>query len=736
MRYGIPCVVCGVEFLLVLAYDDFNLSRLACFCIDLVYQNAILSVMCKRFILLFAVSPLALFVMALAVVFPHAGIMGSESALTDEAYDALHEQAKWRERRIIQNNDGGEVRVPRAPMTTAEDMLAIRATPLVGTQVDTIVYDTAAGTFGMFAHDTVEAEPFLVTEGRYRYNALPGFIEQGTDPLQIMVDFAHEEAIEIFWGFRMNDTHDASNELLRPQLKKDHPEWLISASGPPRHGGSTAVDYGQAEIRELAFRYVEEVALNYDVDGVHLDFWRHPVFFSTVAHGAVAGDTERNQMTDLIRRIRERTLEIGKERGKPLLLAVRVPDSLEYCRDIGLDVELWLEEGLIDMLSTTGYFRLNPWEYSIDLGSQYGVPVYPALSESRVPTGDDPYSDRRSIESYRARAANLWQVGADGVYMFNAFNPRLSYWNEMGSPDTLVGLDKRYYISVRGQGVGAARYVSSGKEYSSLTHLTPGDPVSLESAESSDFSIYVSEDFPAAMQLGKTPKVTLRISVVGIADAAVLSVSINGNALDGARMDKGWLSFDVPYAYLEQGENIVSVLSTKSTGLDRLEFDFSPPSGRDVGITQLTVRADNDEGALVIDAEAEGVGGVSPGSLSIRTVYGIGQDEVPPGFKVVGKYIYPESWVDPGYLFGKADEEGSAYSVSVRLPIPMGNPGLYPLRIIATTRPLDLPFARDDCFFTFALNDEGKLYFPAQVRDLHIDVVYESLSDSQTETAE
>ena len=37
-------------------------------------------------------------------------------------------------------------------------------------------------------------------------------------------------------------------------------------------GGWTAVDYAHPEIRDLAFRYVEEVCRNYDVDGVHFDF--------------------------------------------------------------------------------------------------------------------------------------------------------------------------------------------------------------------------------------------------------------------------------------------------------------------------------------------------------------------------------------------------------------------------------------------------------------------------------
>ena len=68
----------------------------------------------------------------------------------------------------------------------------------------------------------------------------------------------------------------------------------------------------------------------------------------------------------------------------PLLISVRVPDSVGFCRAIGLDLERWLAEDLIDMLVVGGYFRLQPWEESVALGHRYGVPVYAGLSESRV----------------------------------------------------------------------------------------------------------------------------------------------------------------------------------------------------------------------------------------------------------------------------------------------------------------------------------------------------------------
>ena len=52
---------------------------------------------------------------------------------------------------------------------------------------------------------------------------------------------------------------------------------------------------------------------------------------------------------------------------------IRVPDSVEFSRGLGLDVERGCSDGLADLLVTTCYFQLNPWQYSVELGHKYGV---------------------------------------------------------------------------------------------------------------------------------------------------------------------------------------------------------------------------------------------------------------------------------------------------------------------------------------------------------------------------
>ncbi|MCX6951757.1 MAG: hypothetical protein NTV51_06275, partial [Verrucomicrobia bacterium] len=218
------------------------------------------------------------------------------------AADAAREAAKARPRRIIFNDDGGETRVPPQPLPRPTDFLPARIAPLQGTQVDTIVFDTTSGTFNRFAHRTQVAEMFLVREGRYQHNVLPDLLRQDTDSLQVVVEHCRQTGQEVFWTMRMNDTHDASNPLLIPQLKTDHPDWLLGTKAkPPKRGTWSAVDYGRPEIRDLARRVIAETATHYDLDGVALDFWRHPVYFRSTAAELPATDAERALMTQLLR---------------------------------------------------------------------------------------------------------------------------------------------------------------------------------------------------------------------------------------------------------------------------------------------------------------------------------------------------------------------------------------------------------------------------------------------------
>jgi len=472
---------------------------------------------------------------------------------------ALRQKAAARPRRIILNNDGGEPSVGmKSP--SAKELLDLRTSALAGTQVDSIFYCTRSSGFGLFTHFTKVGQVFTSLEGRYAVNQMPALLKAGIDPLRVMVDFAKEHGMELFWSMRMNDTHDGSTAEYGPiilrtnTLKLTHPEYLLgTARKRPKHGAWTAVDYGRPEIRELAFRYFEEVCRNYDVDGVELDFFRHPVNFKSTSRGEPATEAERAAMTDLLRRIRLMADEVGQARGRPILIAVHCPDSVEYCRAMGLDLEYWLANDLLDLWMPSGYFKLNDWDYSVALARRHGVKIYPSLDESRV-NDATARAMRRTDLADRGRAANVWGFGADGVYLFNGPEPGSPLWRQLGAPQVLAGLDKDYFGSVRGV-VNAAGGNLPYASYQKVETLNPSNARTVAPGKSATARLNVGEDLSQAGPVS----LKLRLRFKAAVNPQLIQAFCNDQPLSLVGTNRTWVEYSVSPRVVRQLANRIKV---------------------------------------------------------------------------------------------------------------------------------------------------------------------------------
>ncbi|MBN2581260.1 MAG: hypothetical protein JXB10_19925 [Pirellulales bacterium] len=493
----------------------------------------------------------------------------SESGVASsaESLKAWRKTAVDRQRRIIYNNDGNE---PIKHMTrpSVEDFLKCRTSGLEGTQVDSVFYSTSDG-FGTFKHLTQVGQLYTLRMEPNPNNQLQAMAEKGLDSLKIMTDFGKKHGMEIFWSFRMNDIHDhkpfgyQAERFRFNKLKSEHPEYLLgSLKNRPKYGGWSAVNYGLPVIRDLAFRYVEEICRNYDVDGVELDFFRHPVFFRSTTQGKPATDEERAKMTSLLGRIRSLADEVGIKRGRPILIAVRAPDSVEYGRAIGLDIERWMADDLIDLWIASGTFQLNDWDDSVALAHKYGAKVYPSLDNPRL--HDRMAMAMRSTNlAYRGRAANVWSSGADGVYLFNAFDvkhagPKSPLWQELGDPKVLAKLDKNYFPAIH-----EVCPVNGGnlpyQPYQKCETLNPGNPKIIDPGKRATARLRLGEDFTKT--LPKTLKLQLRFA--GRSQANAIRVSVNGRTLKLQPGETGWLEARPQPADLREGVNVIEVALSK-----------------------------------------------------------------------------------------------------------------------------------------------------------------------------
>jgi len=474
-----------------------------------------------------------------------------------------------RQRRIIVNSDAGAVfdEESRSP----DSFLSKRFKQTVGTQVDTYVY---------YAGDGWHPE-----EGR---KPDPGL----GDPRAVLVDAAHKAGMEIFASLRMNDIHCSSNGRVRPQ-KRERPELLIGeafAFSPYPHllegeepqyeaGYPLSVmqafwagfDYARPEVRELRRARVEELARNYDFDGIELDFFRHPLFFKP-------GEERENleAMTDLVRNMRADLIRVGAERGRPCLLAARVPDTLEMSRRTGLDVQTWLEEGLLDMLMIAGgYMPFSPRiKELIDLAHLHDIPAYPSVDvdawyseEEKKFNKPAPHATALDFhlqpDRTRAIASNFRALGGDGVYLFNWYGlpaygqvehvpEQLALLNQLGEWETLRTTDKVFQPDN-----GCDKWMS----YCGYATAPHSFPVRL--VDGTPIEIFVGDDVGNAAGEGRLEALLLRIEVGNLHPSEQVGIRINGVAVPGndmVRVNDEAIEATLAAPPLRQGSNEIVVL--------------------------------------------------------------------------------------------------------------------------------------------------------------------------------
>jgi hypothetical protein len=472
--------------------------------------------------------------------------------------------AAHKQRRIIYNNDGNEP-FKLVDSITANGLLRPRFLGIENTLADAYFYCTSDG-WSTFSHNTHLGTILTLTDsvsGIFTHNVTADLIAANLDPLKVVTDFGHAHSKEVFWSMRMNDTHDASTTqpygavLFNANLiKKAHPEYLLGDS-LHKKASWTAVNYSLQAVRDSTLHFIEEVCKNYDVDGIELDFFRHRVFFPSTFLGQVVTSTEIAQMTDLMRKIRHMTEVEGVRRGRPILISMRVPDSKQYAHDIGLDIESWLQEGLLDMMSVSSYIRLNPWKVSVELGHLYNVPVYPSLDEIRI--ADAGANALRSTSlAYRGRAQEVWNSGADGVYMFNFFDPHSQLWNELGDSTALKDLDKNYFASVLGVGDKAGLNHAT---YNNIPTLNPDTPIDITATQTKETYFEFGND-PAS-----TGNVRLRLQFKTVPDTNRISVHLGGALLTGVQRDSLWLNYDLKNNDFIKGKDTVKVTLASGTAV-------------------------------------------------------------------------------------------------------------------------------------------------------------------------
>lgn len=500
-----------------------------------------------------------------------AGWTGGRPALAVEkdALVAARKQAAQRRRRVIFNNDGDDIWAAGAD--SVGKFLDVRHTPLLGTHVDSVYYCTTQS-FNRFTHDTHSAEIFTARTGAFANNNLQTFLDQKTDGLRMSSEFARKHGLETIWTLRMNDIHDAWTPAFLSDWKQRDPTRIMSTLAATkgfqdRRRLWSLVDFEHPDVEPRLVEIIDEVLQNYDVDGVELDFLRAPIYFRSAYAGEPVTDAQVAVLTQLVKRIRQLVLQRGEEKGKPLLLNVRVPSTQTLCRRIGIDIATWLQDGLVDVMALGGgYITFDlPVAELIALGHKHDVPVYPCLSQSglmyRSPRGT---STKQPPEAWLGAASRLWSDGADGIYTFNLFpgphpddSPEYArrVLSTIGSHEQLLVSPIQYAMSDAGWWMPSHYWSKDAAEFSAAL------PMDLKPGEFNRTYMTVPEDLRGA-DIGVMAE--LRVDFTGLSEKSTPTI-LFGSANFGPQSDGQEVagirrySCRVPLQSISNGRNRVMV---------------------------------------------------------------------------------------------------------------------------------------------------------------------------------
>ena len=407
-----------------------------------------------------------------------------------------HQAKRPEEIRVMLQDIGDPLsRMPWPP--TPEGLLSGSIEPIEGSGIDVYAYGIYHA--GGCTHDSKVYQKIgdniavmYEASGLQMYEGVKRLAEQGYDPLQIMCEGAHAVGKDFFLRMRMNDLHDRVGQYIKrgeaptkrpktgwlepyyytPQWRKEHPEWLIGdpdTSAPQftfESFEAGAPNYLHAPVREIMFGLASEAVCNYDIDGFEIDFIRFPYLFPWATAWA-----HRHVMTAFIRKLREMIDEQARQRGRPIIFSARVPDTVELSLRMGLDLETWFAEGLLDMCVISGGYAAftTPWADIVSLARKHELTTLACFRPlggwgwRRTEQGIQAEPTiQQQLEHIRAATYRAYQAGVTGVELWNQFYEMPHYYapsqqegihylgygftHELADIDSLAGKKKAYLL--------------------------------------------------------------------------------------------------------------------------------------------------------------------------------------------------------------------------------------------------------------------------------------------------
>ncbi|MQG38601.1 MAG: hypothetical protein FI718_01220 [SAR202 cluster bacterium] len=489
-------------------------------------------------------------------------------------------------RRIIVNDDGWIVSFSnkRIDKNTLETEMLCRYS---GSPVDTISwcvgdhevydYETQIGEIFGVGQEVTNDEKITIGEltsdheqALKNFNALKKLYG---GPLTGITNEFKNSNIDIFASMRMNSHY--AIPFMSPrygEFRRSRPDLLIGQpdefipSPTVRYAIRTGVDYKYPEVREHYFRIIEELVTKFQLSGIELDYMRHPAFFRPEE-----AKSNAYLMTDFIERVRTLLSRTAKLNGNETQLLVRVPPTLYDSLRIGLDVETWIKEDLVDLVAAGGGFM--PFEMPIkefvEAAKNSKCRIYGSFEALRWALDE---------EVLYALAMRYWDAGVDGLYFFNYFNTPAKWkqkvMGKMADPVKLKKASKRYELDHYDRVENASAHVGAFR-YAIPRAQLPIQLVRTHSNRGVVLKMDIADDLKSAKKNQSLFECILELGITGLKcnEYQKISVSINEKNVifqSANNSEDGWehLQFD-------QAENYHTDMKTVKKCGTLIKFDVT-----------------------------------------------------------------------------------------------------------------------------------------------------------------
>lgn len=256
---------------------------------------------------------------------------------------------------------------------------------------------------------------------------LRALVDDGYDVMQLYLDRAKQVGLSIYASIRMNDAHcnmeHRMSDARRSAMKVRRPDLLIGSdvsntmdSWSSQFNFSWQWDYANTEVRDRFLGLIDETLTRYDVEGIELDFCRTPPFFKPHQ-----GLKNVPTMSNFVSEAKKIVLKYASQRGKDIKLACRFTPSIDAMMELGIEIETWISEGVIDiaiMSSSGAWSPETDVPRAVKAAEKSGALVYVGSGGTPDVSPQDGYQ-WNNYSVLRAIALNSYKQGAAGIHLFN-----------------------------------------------------------------------------------------------------------------------------------------------------------------------------------------------------------------------------------------------------------------------------------------------------------------------------